>query len=160
MDENSGSDMDDDEDGDEVIVVEDDDVDPKDRMDLFSLERVKPREGTARAVTTTNPNNSNMGRPDEVEVVDEDEVNKRCKKRRTLHERPAEMKVTNINNQTQSKGVKKVGYTQNLPGKVDTDSKMKDGVSNPKPQDIRKEAGGVRQKQGVYLWMTRGDSWR
>ena len=150
MEEDSGSDMPDVEDDDEVVLVEEDDVDPKDRMDSSNLERVRPREGTARPIATPNPNDSNMGLPTEVEMVDEDEEMKRSKKRRTREEEQPDIGRGWTSEATGSIGVGGEKFQQ-ANEKAETTARMKDGVSNPKPPRYEPKAGGSKAKTGGLI---------
>lgn len=77
-------------DSERAVTEKDEDIRPEDRMDALTLDRVRAREGTKRAVATLHANGSNMGLPEEVELVDENKENKRGKKRRKREETPAD----------------------------------------------------------------------
>ena len=115
MAEDRDSELDDYIDSEEDVPVVEDEIHPKDMMDSSNLDKVKPREGTTRAVATLHAKDSSMGLPDNVEVVDEEEENKIGKERRTHHEQRADGKVT-TSGKTRSKGTEADVTTQKLQG--------------------------------------------
>ena len=115
MAEDRDSELDDYIDSEEDVPVVEDEIHPKGMMDSSNLDKVKPREGTTRAVATLHAKDSSMGLPDNVEVVDEDEENKIGKERRTHHEQRADGKVT-TSGKTRSKGTEADVTTQKLQG--------------------------------------------
>lgn len=90
MEEESGGELEDCADREGKLTDKEDNLRPGDRMDYFPLYRVRNRKGTTRAVATLRANYSNMGLPEEVDLVDVEGENKRGKKRRTRQEPPAD----------------------------------------------------------------------